>query len=325
MIRKFARHLLLLALLLPPAAALAAKPLPWVEGSQTLAFMPDTQYLTKENMSSGKSFRDRFPAMTKWLARRKEERNILYVLHLGDVVQDNLPGEWQVARSAFDSIEGKIPYVIMPGNHDYSYADGGRTTLLNEYFSYETTSKWPSFGGAFEEGRLDNTYHLLSIQDRPWIVAALECSPRNEVVAWANDVLARHKDRQAIVMTHAYLQRDGNWLKWAGSTEAENDDPMARNDGEQLWNKLVRRHANIMVAICGHKPGEAYTPLKGDHGNTVHQILVDYQSGRGGGNGYMRLLEFHPDGETVQCRTFSPYTKQYRTGELSQFVFKLAR
>jgi hypothetical protein len=39
--------------------------------------------------------------------------------------------------------------------------------------------------------------------------------------------------------------------------------------------------------------------------------------------GYLRLLEFLPDGETVQVKTYSPFLNKYMTDPEQQFVLKL--
>ena len=61
-----------------------------------------------------------------------------------------------------------------------------RDTLLNDHFPYATTAAWNTFGGAFEPGKLENTYHLFSAGGRDYIVIALEWGPRDPVIAWAN-------------------------------------------------------------------------------------------------------------------------------------------
>lgn len=301
----------------------SAAPLPFVEGSVTIALLPDTQYYTVETMASGKSFRDRFPAQTEWLAAHRDERGIAYVMHLGDVTENDAPDQWAVARAAFDKIEGVVPYMILPGNHDCTYADGTRTTRLNECFSYDRTRQWPTFGGAFETGRLDNTYHQFKIQGREWIALGLECPPRDAVLDWANGILAARSNCLAMVVTHAYLDAQGRRLGAGGAAEGGSQGASAFNSGEQLWEKVLRRHANVMLVLCGHTPGEGYRSDAGDHGNVVHQILADYQSKPGGGNAYLRLLEFLPDGRTVQVKTYSPYRKRHKTDPANQFVLKL--
>jgi len=38
----------------------------------------------------------------------------------------------------------------------------------------------------------------------------------------------------------------------------------------------------------------------------VHQILVDYQNKKRGGNGYLRLLQYCPGGRTLRVGDYSP-------------------
>ena len=78
-----------------------------------------------------------------------------------------------------------------------------RETLFNEYFSADDFKKWPTFGGLMKEGELENSYHLFSAGGRDWIVLALEWGPRDETVAWANEVLQKYPKRKAILITHA--------------------------------------------------------------------------------------------------------------------------
>jgi hypothetical protein len=52
-------------------------------------------------------------------------------------------------------------------------------------------------------------------------------------------------------------------------------------------------------------------------------MMVDYEKMRGGGMAYLRLLEFLPDGKTVQVRTYSPALKSTRQSELEEFKFEL--
>jgi serine phosphatase RsbU (regulator of sigma subunit) len=69
--------------------------------------------------------------------------------------------------------------------------------------------------------------------------------------------------------------------------------------------------------------GQAFGSDRGDHGNVVHQMMCDYQKKEMGGLAYLRLLEFAPDGETVQVWTYSPYREKMQISILEDFVFKL--
>jgi hypothetical protein len=83
-------------------------------------------------------------------------------------------------------------------------------------------------------------------------------------------------------------------------------DPV--NGGVEIWDKLVRRHANFGMVFCGHQLGAPrLLTSTGDAGNLVHQMLFNTQDGPSGGDGFMRLLEFAPDGTRCVVKTYSPH------------------
>ena len=292
--------------------------LPWAKGSTTLAVLPDTERYSDD-------YPKYFEAQTTWIAENHKSRNIAYALHLGDITQHNAPAEWGVAKRCFTMLQGRVPYALALGNHDYDdNAPKRDTTRLTEYFPLASIQKWPTFGGVHTKGKLDNSYHLLSIGGRGWIILSLECGPRNAVVDWANKVLTRNPDRLAILITHAYLFR--NNTRYDHTKGKQRASPHGwGNDGEELWQKLVCRHRNMMIVLSGHVStgGLGYLASQGNHGNTVHQMMVDYEKMRGGGQAFMRLLEFLPDGKTVQVRTYSPALKRTLSSKLEEFTFTL--
>ncbi len=295
-----------------PLASAAAEALPYHEGSATIVVLPDTQYYSQK-------YPHYFQAQTKWIAERYKKRNIVYVLHQGDIVQHDAPQEWEVATRCLDMLNGKVPYALALGNHDYHDGQprGLRETRLNEYFPLAKQKKHTGIAGVFEKGRAENCYHLTMIGEQRWIILALEYGPRDKVLTWANEVLEQYPQRKAILVTHGYLFYNNQRFDYRKGKQRANPHGYAGegSDGEEMWQKLVRKNKNMMIVICGHLASAyvGYRADEGDYGNTVHQMLVDYQKMRGGGQGYMRLLEFLPDGKTVQVRTFSPATGRVRS------------
>jgi hypothetical protein len=285
------------------------------ESSFMLAVLPDTQMYSE-------TWPGIYTAQTSWIAANAQRRRIAYVFHLGDIVNWNTPLEWERAAEAMWLLEGIVPYAMVTGNHDLGPLGNAlsRDTLLNEYFSYDRTAAWPTFGGAFEAGKLENTYHLFSAGRRDYIVLALEWGPRDEVVAWADGVMARHPERYGILITHAYLNNN-DWrydVKDMEHLQTYNPHhygtPGTVNDGEELWQKLVRKHAFVMT-LNGHVLGDGtgYLASVTDRGNTCHQMLSNYQFRNLGGEGYMRLLEFLGDGRTVKVYTYSALYDTFMT------------
>ena len=116
----------------------------------------------------------------------RKSGNIEYILHVGDITNNNYKYEWEHARTAFDIIDGKIPYVLAAGNHDYDHTEG-RLTYMNEYFKVADQKKWATFGDVYEKGKLENHYQFMEINGQKWIVLSLEMGPRTEVITWANE------------------------------------------------------------------------------------------------------------------------------------------
>jgi hypothetical protein len=290
--------LCLLVCALPVAAD--PEPFPFVDGSWTLVLLPDTQFYAQDHP-------DILTAQTRWIVENRKARNIGFVLHEGDVTNDNSPAQWGRARYSMSLLDGVVPYALVPGNHDGGYA---RDSLLSVFFPVALYERAPTFGGVFEKGKLDDSYHLLSAGGRDWLILALEWEPRGEVIAWADRVLKKYSQRSAMILTHAYLNYDDTLL----------DEP-----AHQLWDNLIAPNGNVAFVFSGHVCDDGAGRLRstGRHGNAVEQIVANYQMRPQGGEGYLRLMEFLPDGKTVQVKTYSPYLDKYLTDEQQQFVLEV--
>ncbi len=308
----------------PPRPAAAPD---FVPGSWTLVVLPDTQFYSE-------SYPQLFADQTRWIAANKDRYDIRYVLHVGDLVNGDVPPQWANAVAAFANLDGVVPYAFVPGNHDYSQFYPVRTSRINTFLPPSRFQSWPTFGGVKDAGRIENSYHLFSAGGSDWLILALEFGPRNATVAWANSILDQYPDRRAIVMTHAYLYDDGTRYDWAakGVRQAWNPhsysiewDPDGTNDGEELWQKMIRQHPNVVWTLNGHVSNDGLGRLtsKNDAGLDVVQTCVNYQMLDLGGQGYLRLMEFRPDGKTVQIKTYSPYNGAYLTDPQNQFMVKL--
>lgn len=227
--------------------------------SFTLAVLPDTQHYSEK-------YPDTYLAQTRWIVENKTKHNIAAVLHLGDITNRNTPAEWKNASKAMKQLDGHVPYFFCPGNHDYSA--GGvckdRTTELNTYFLISEFKAKPGFGGTYDNelDRMENNYHTFSTNGRNILVLALEFGPRRDVVRWANEVAARHKKHEIILITHALIYSVNtryDWKKYAANqkwnphayavAKATHDD---LSDGEELWENLISKHENFILTLNGH-------------------------------------------------------------------------
>lgn len=300
------------------------QPLAFVPGSWTLVILPDTQ-----NYSS--RYPGLFHLQTQWIIDNKDIYNIVYVLQNGDLTNNNTKMEWGRASRALGRLDGVVPYALVPGNHDYVGNAKNRATLMSNYFSPSRFKNWPTFGGVMEEGRIENNYHLFKAGGQKWLILGLEWGPRNKALEWGDQILGKYPNRKAIIMTHAYLYHDSTRYDWKLKGESQDATPHSYgteggvNDGEQIWQKLVKKHANVFMTINGHVLGDGvgFLVSEAEYGNPVLQMLVNFQMKPIGGEGWLRLLEFLPDGKGIQVKTYSPLLEKYKTDPGNQFVIKL--
>jgi hypothetical protein len=297
-----------------------------VSGVWTLILLPDTQIYSEQ-------YPGLFALQTRWIAKNRDKYGIRYVFHLGDITNGNTVTEWRHAQEAMSELDGTVPYVVVTGNHDYSDFSLRATsgTLLNQYFPLSTFKPWPTFGGTMNRDDACNTYHLFSAGGIDWIVIALEWDPHDDALQWADEVLAKYPQRKAILVTHAYLYADKTRCdpenKKKGSREwtpHTGEDSPFRNDGEDLWQKFVRKN-DFAFVFSGHVTGAecGFLSSKNDRGKTTHQMYVDYQMRKLGGEGYLRMIEFLPDGKTVHVKSYSPLYDKYLQDAANQFSFDL--
>ncbi len=290
----------------------------------TLAVLPDTQKYAE-------LYPDLFTAQTQWIVENKEEHNIAFVLHEGDITHTNSEAEWQNAAASMSVLDGEVPYAIVMGNHDMGpkgSADYRDSPLFEKYFPASRYESLPTFGGTFDPGKLANNYHLFDAADEGWLILGLEFLPRDRVLDWANDVVASHPDRHVLTLTHSHVYNDAS----LHGSDPEHDSkpegmaitshPEGANDGQDTWNKMLRRHESSMLVFNGHFLGSANTLGTGNEGNTVYQMLSNYQHMDEGGGGFLRLVQCDPSNQRVSVRTYSPHLDTYLTDPANEFTFE---
>jgi hypothetical protein len=275
---------------------------------------------------------------TAWIADNIENLRIKAVLCTGDLVEQNeniirnlhmvnqtSKEMWESVSRAFLRLDNKVPYIISPGNHDYGYlhAENGMTHFP-DYFPFERNTAWRTCCVAALPNRngipsLENA--AFEFEDLNWgklLLITSEFHPRNEVLEWAKKLAEsdKYKNCKVILMTHGYMKGQG---ENAQLIEKDNYDIEPGNSGLNIWGKLIKPAANIRLLICGHTgDGDgtfarnvAYRIDKNDAGKEVHQMMFNVQTLGGGwegngGDGWLRILEFMPDGKTIKIRTYSP-------------------
>ncbi|MBQ8684089.1 MAG: metallophosphoesterase [Clostridia bacterium] len=306
----------------------------------TIAVIPDTQIMT-----GGYTSHSAYTALTTWLKENKESEKIAFALHVGDLVNDPNDTQFTLAKQAMDILDGYVPYAFVPGNHDYDTDSSTKrdTSVFNKYFPYAKYKEFSDFGGAYEEGKMDNTYWFFDAGEEKYMVVALEFGPRDSVLEWAGEITAANPDRHVIVITHGSLYNDGELMDETSENTPTNylnggyldvpGDPA--NHGEGIWEKYASKYANIDMVISGHiYTDNIVTRYEvGDHGNKVCHMLVnaqrldfdmwlDQEYFGADGLGMIALMRFSNGGNTVSVSYYSPYLDKY-VNEVNQFTLSL--
>lgn len=265
--------------------------------------------------------------------------------------------QWQWASHCLERLDNRVPYIIAGGNHEYGYMRGDEDfTHYPEYYTPERNNKTAEHLVATLPNRLGQA----SMENAAWefdtqhwgklLIIGTEWAPRDTVLNWARELCEsnRYKDHTVIFLTHNLLKE----IKGGGTPRYTNSSYKisSPNWGQQIWDELLYPCKNIRLAICGHtghpaaedgmEPGSDYDFLsnmayrcdKNAAGLNVHQMMFNVQylaggAGGSGGDGWLRLLEFLPDGKTIKASTYSvlfgcsPVTKHLanRTDPCCQF------
>ncbi|WP_455639908.1 metallophosphoesterase [Parabacteroides sp.] len=320
------------------------------KNSFSMILLPDPQSYIKFDANQ-----PLFELQTAWVVNNMDSLNIKGVLCTGDLVEQNeirIPDgvngnqtseeQWKAASRAFERLDNKVSYVICTGNHDYGYEKSeNRLCHFPDYFPSERNSCWKKslveVGNNYKDiPTLENAAY--EFETDTWgkiLVISLEFAPRDEAIAWAKKVTEKpkYKDHKVILLTHSYLTWDGK------RHVKENYKVSPANYGEAIWQKLVYPSSNICMVLCGHeceiagyKDNVSFRIDKNAAGKEIPQMMFNAQTADGqwhgnGGDGWLRILEFMPDGQTIQVKTFSPLfalspltsDKAWRTESYDQF------
>lgn len=292
-------------------------PLP--QGAFTVVVIPDTQGYTGRGCK-GKLASDapvanaNLDAQVDWILANLQKENIVFVTHVGDIVEDNRPEEWAVAKQHLDRLRGAVPFSLTVGNHDME-ADGD-ARLFQESFPAASFAKEPWYVGSYTHDRPDqhvsannvNSAQRFSASGVAFLHLSLECNAPDDVLAWAGKLMRDHADHRILVTTHMDLGIIEKPKTAAGYIE----DPKGRmrwikihgkrgNSGVVMWEKLFRQQPNLDLICCGDQSRVTALRLDSvaDDGHIVTSLLSDYMS-----EPVLRLMRFRPDKHTIDVVTW---------------------
>jgi len=213
--------------------------------------------------------------------------------------------------SGYDLIDNSgLPYLPLMGNHDFDYLPERTTSLYDDFFGPLRFAGKSWYLGGHPAGSNANLAIKFDIVDRKYLVLGLEIFPRISAVAWAQGVIDANPDREVIVVTHAYLTKQGALYQ-----DSDNYGPGGMGltqdyNGQELWDNFIKSNNRIFLVISGHdicSPNNTHRISSGTDGNTINQIFTNYQCAPNGGNGYILLLKIKPAERVIEATPYSTY------------------
>lgn len=282
----------------------------------TFIAIPDTQYYSENRLSplrnpgppsnSGANI-SYFNDQTDWITANRISRNIPFVAHMGDMVQngDSIDAEWVRADGAMQRIENPvttllthgIPWGGAPGNHDIGVTGSlgtGTTAKWNQYFG---TARWAGrlyFGGVYDtiNNTTENNYQFFRASGLDFLVInlAYRTTADTAVHDWADALMKAYPNHRVILTSH-WIINTGNPATFGGQ-------------GQALYDNL-KDNPNFFLMLCGHVHGDG---RRSDvfQGRTIYSVLSDFQDGANGGNGFLRTLVFSPANNRITTEMYSP-------------------
>ncbi len=265
------------------------------EYAYSFAFIGDTQIIAEK-------YPDDFAKIYDWLVANKDEKKIQYVFGLGDITNSDTDKEWKTALDGISKLDGVIPYSLVRGNHD-SVAQFTKTFGTDVYKN--------QFEGFYND-ELANSWRTFKAGSVDYLLITLDYGANDDVLNWASEVITSHPDHKVIITTHCYLFRDGTTLDEGDVCPPSTSG--GTNNGDHMWDKLVSKHANIVMVVSGHDPNDTIVKkqVKGDNGNTVTQVLIDPQGVElGGAMGMVAMFYFSEDGSEIEVEYYSTVREKF--------------
>jgi hypothetical protein len=261
----------------------------------TIVMIGDTEdYTEEQQLNQG------FLALTQWTADNAQKRNIAFLTHVGDIVQDETHGpdrnltQWERADRAFDTLDNQVPhlpYSVCQGNHDIETQGRpeGTPTRFHEYYGEGRFSGRSWYGGDSPSG--DCHYQVFRAGDREYLHLNMSWNPTEADWSWAKKLVGE-TDKPTIISTHYYMDK---------TTERG-------VVGEAIFERLVEPNPHVFLVLGGHVIGHARKISQNTAGLPVLEVMANYEDRVNLGENWFRIIEIDDEAGVVQFRTLTPGT-----------------
>ncbi len=330
--------------------------------SSSIVFVGDIQRYCRDTVTQPIA-----SMMFAWIAKTRKQLNTKCALFAGDLVEFNEEAQyvftdrggdcsskemWQSVSDHFARLDNKVAYIACTGNHDYGRRNiEDRNTHFNEIFNTQRNR----LSTQMLRGMCENKFGVPTFENAvfevdlggKWgrvMVFSIEFSPRKSVLEWVHKkATTEFANKTCFLLLHDYINMDGEFTKANKRYKRLHKYPEDIIGGEDVWNNLVKKTPNLRLVLNGHASSpiptidanSAFRVDKNDAGKNVYSMVFAMHGDRRlahGCDGWLRILEFLPDGKTVKVMTFSPYLfYSWHTKDISradnaknQFTFEIS-
>lgn len=291
---------------------------PLEDGEYTVVVIPDTQaYLGKGTKRTPKSedpvTNVNLEKQVSWILQHHEDQRIVFVTHVGDIVDRNIEEQWEVADRHLSKLIGQVPLSLTVGNHDME--SNGDSSLFQKYFGTIRFDSFAWYLGSFSgkpgqtqfSGNNANSAQWIDFGGQKVLHFSLECNAPDRVLDWAREMTRAHSDKDVWITTHMdlgiiekpktheeHIHGLKGRMRWRKNHGKEGNTP------EDLWKEFYREESNIRLILSGDQSrvtARRSVDLN-RNGKAVHSLLSDYVS-----NPVLRLMRYQPKTKQLKVLT----------------------
>lgn len=275
-----------------PTAEPSEEPIVVYREPDTIAWISDTQHYAN-------TFPEIYPTITEYLSKHRNEINLAYVVHTGDLVHNNSDSvNWERACDAMDLL-GDISFGVLAGNHDMA-KDGGGYSNYCKYFGTDRFSTMACYGDSFEDNR--GHFDLLTLGNTDYIFVYMSHDPDKKALQFIKESFLKYPDRVGVLCVHDFITTEGTLSE----------------TGKRIRENVIADCPNCYLVLCGHRYGlycleDSFDDdSDGISERTVYEMMQNYQAaGKEGGSGYFRLVRFNDEKGLIYTKTYSAYLDDY--------------
>ncbi|WP_345476908.1 lamin tail domain-containing protein [Nesterenkonia rhizosphaerae] len=274
----------------------------------SVGHLTDTQYVVEQAPAV-------FTALNSWFVSNQDARDIGFVMHTGDLIQNALRGdqlpdraveEFEIASAVQKLLEdSQVPHSVLPGNHDNFW--GNNNDLYLEYFGEDRYANFDWWGGVGPRGATAH-YSTVERDGMKLLFLAMPYDSTQAELDWGASVIAEHADHNVILGTHEYLRPEIN-------ERANPSNGRWTAQGDVFFEQLVEPHENVVLVFSGHLHGVRQRNVDYKEGSVILETVADYQSYENEDARdavFNRLYQIDADGGEVAINAYSPVLDSFQ-------------